>query len=83
MAVKFIEGDPPIKKGRRGSLAPIRADLRANPGVWAEVDRGPKWQARTLTNRGLSLIKNGGPDLQYAVRQIGDETVLFARAVSA
>lgn len=82
MTVKFIEGAPPIREGYRGSLAPIRAALRANPGQWAEVERGPKSRRSTLTNRGLSLIKNGGPDIEYATRTDGDEVVLYARAVA-
>ncbi len=80
--LKFVDElpEPGPKKGP-GALAPILAELRSNPGRWAELDRYPRDRYHSAHSRGVGINKRH-PDIEYAARRVGDDAVLYLRAVA-
>jgi hypothetical protein len=78
--VKFIEGEPPPVKYFRGKKSGkwmrIADQLKEQPGVWAEVDRGDT--TFNSVNSGFQLLRKHG--CETIRRKNGtDEVVLYAR----
>lgn len=83
MALKFIDSEPPSRRGGTGETAwgGVRDELRAHPGQWAELGIWPKASRRKAQNIQHTISKRY-PDIQAVVRTIGDDVVVYARAVT-
>lgn len=86
--IKFIDGPPPARTtpgngAERGRAAAIRASLRANPGVWAEVAREPKDNSNAAYQIAMTL-KAGRPGvgIEAVTRADGSTAVVYARFVA-
>lgn len=69
--VTFIDYEPPGSRSWRA----VVAELRQQPGRWAEVDRGPSF---TSVGSGAQRLKALGCEIRR--RQIDGEVVLYARS---
>jgi hypothetical protein len=79
--MNFVDGLPP--DGRGGPVADYDiAELRANLGRWAENARYPlpRRSAASSLGRGQVARHDG---IEYATRTVGEEVVVYLRAVSA
>lgn len=88
--VDFVDTLP--AKATRGRLRSsewdaIFAALSARPGHWAEIGRRPRSAFRGPTNpvknSAWAAAKARGISVQVAQRTVGDESVVYARVVSA
>lgn len=68
---------PPIETRRPAVNC---AKLREQRGRWAVISRYPSDKVGSARARGSTLCKRQ-PDIEYAVRRIGDECVLYMRAL--
>lgn len=75
MSLKFVDSIPE-KHRNRTNWEPIVAELRRNPGQWAEIGRYPNHSKAISPQQ--SLKRREG--IETAARTIGDEVVVFARA---
>ena len=78
-AVKFIDGPVPTNKNKRWGA--VRDELRANPGIWAEVFRLPKAEYTKVANTRLA-VSSRFDDIEAVTRIEGAEAVVYARAVA-
>jgi hypothetical protein len=76
--MKFVDQLP--ADGR--SATPIEiAPLRESPGRWAEAQRYPKDKRSAASSRGRHFVSLH-EGAEYTTRTVGDEVVLFVRAVA-
>ena len=83
--VKFV-GELPESRhpwSRHRENQALVEKLRDRPGAWAEIDRraGDLKNRQSVVNRGQNL-KRRFPDVECTTRTVGDEIVLYARAVA-
>lgn len=82
MTIQFKSPEfTPRGANSRGRFTDVREELRAHPGVWAEVERVSKTEYSKITGRRVNLI-NGHDDLKATVVTEGAEAVLYAMAVT-
>lgn len=77
--IRFVEGNPFAGLTKVGDM---RADLRANPGVWAEVGQcqtADRAEYSRLNGLKQSLHRRSS-DLESHIRSAGGTSKLFARA---
>lgn len=80
MELKFIDAPPPGPADRKWGL--VRKELRANPGQWAEVKRAPKAERREIYQACAGLA-NRFEDIEAVTRIVGEDCILYARAVAS
>jgi hypothetical protein len=85
VSVTFIQGEPPAGRGKGSTrYERIREQLRANPGVWAEVHRLPfTEQNRHIAGAFAQNVhrSGAGDGIKAISRRVGDEVIVYAMAV--
>jgi hypothetical protein len=79
--LKFV-GELPQDGRAKKQRARYLDELRSAPGQWAEIARYPKARRASASSRGHQITRRN-PDIEYTTRVVGDEAVLYMRAVSA
>jgi hypothetical protein len=74
--VKWVEELPAPE--RKSNMTRIYPDLIANPGRWAEIQRYTGNSGRVYSRAMQYVAKH--PEIEYAVRRVGEQWVLFMRA---
>ena len=69
-------------QGQPSALALTLQALRANTGQWAEIASYPRSKRQAAQSRGFQTCRRHD-DIEYAIRTVGDEVILFMRAVAA
>lgn len=80
--VKFVDALPP-KSPAGGSGRPFSyniEELRARSGEWAEIKRYPV-KKRNAAQSQSNRMRRRHEDIETTVRTIGNQVILFARAV--
>jgi hypothetical protein len=61
-----------------GTFKAVLAELKTQPGRWAEVARYTSDRRKSAYSRG-SQTQRRNPEIEYAVRDEGNDTVLYMR----
>jgi hypothetical protein len=78
--ITFVDSLPP-DESRRGRPKRAWLDLlHQHPGQWAEVKQYPA-NARPSARRYIWHTRNKHPDIEMAVRTVGDQAIVYARAI--
>lgn len=79
--MEFVSELPPENRpGRKPSV--FLEELRRNPGKWAVIGRYPRYRGPSARSRGTQFARRH-PDVEYAVRTLETEVVLYMRAVQS
>jgi hypothetical protein len=82
MSMTFVDELPGEEPSRRsGPKTEYLDELRANPGYWGEIARYPQEKRNAAYSRGRGMARRY-EQLEFAVRLVGDECVLFMRWVA-
>jgi len=79
--ITFVSELPPPSARARGAAQDVIKALQSRPNEWAEIARYPKAKRGNAYSRGFQFVARH-PDFEYTVRPVGDEVVLFMRAVT-